>query len=135
VIRCHGVSWYIATVSGKIPVFGIRGISGDIPEETKRDRLDHAMQSETDQRVDEGKQSRARRKQFEWYKWIMQDTVEKAHTVLRKLLRHLGVVCSFYLTYFYSRYSGSNEAYLNDFCSKITNASSMDNYLKDKKGP
>ena len=37
---CHGVSWYIATVSGKIPVFGIRGISGDILEETKRDRLD-----------------------------------------------------------------------------------------------
>jgi hypothetical protein len=38
--NCHGVSWYIATVSGKIPVFGIRGISGDIPEETKRDRPD-----------------------------------------------------------------------------------------------
>jgi len=85
--------------------------------------------------VDEGIQSRARRKQFEWHKWIMQDAVEKAHTVLRKLLRHLGVVCSFYLNYFYSRYSGSNEAYLNDFCSKITNASSMGNYLKGKLGP
>ena len=39
-VMCHGVSWHIATVSGKIPVFGIRGISGDIPEETKRDRPD-----------------------------------------------------------------------------------------------
>jgi len=94
-----------------------------------------AMQSESDQRVDEGIQSRARRKHFEWHKWIMQDAVEKAHTVLRKLLRQLGVVCSFYLNDFYSRYSGSNEAYLNEFCSKITNASSMGNYLKDKLGP
>ncbi len=42
--KCHGVSWHIATVSGKIPVFGIRGISGDIPEETKRDRLDNRTQ-------------------------------------------------------------------------------------------
>ena len=39
VVDCHGVSWHIVTVSGKVPVFGIRGISGDIPEETKRDPL------------------------------------------------------------------------------------------------
>jgi len=35
--KCHGVSWHIAPVrpvSGRLPVFGIRGISGDIPEET-----------------------------------------------------------------------------------------------------
>ena len=32
-------------------------------------------------RTDEGIQSKTRRKKFEWHKWIMQDVVEKVHTV------------------------------------------------------
>ena len=47
------------------------------------------------------------------------------------------MVCGLYLIYFYRQqsYSGSNEDFLNHLCSKITNASSMGNYLKETLYP